>query len=140
MASSPTEIANLNAPPSSVQTVLDNLTAITTVASDVVNINSLASEMATLNILATDVVPNITEILAADNNAILAEAAAGTATTKAGEALASALAAHNSELQAQEYALQLDPSKVVSKDSPTGAAYIPSGTTLERPLTPLVVI
>ena len=137
VASTPTEIADLNAPPSSVQTVLDNLTAITTVAGNITNINYLVSESATLNSLATDVLPNITEILEADTNALIAQNAAIIAETKADEAVDSALAAHNSELQAQEYALQVDPSKIVSKDSPTGAAYIPSGTTLERPLAPV---
>ena len=41
IASSPTEIADLNAPPSSVQTVLDNLVGITSVAANIDNVNAV---------------------------------------------------------------------------------------------------
>ena len=172
VASSPTEIADLNAPPSTVQTIIDNL--------------------ADINSVANTVVPNITEILLADDNAIIAttqagistaqaviattkaseasisagnaltsennadtseanalsyknsaEASAttattqaGIATTKAGEASTSAINALASETQAGIYASLLDPSKIVAKDSPTGASFNPVGTTAQRPTMP----
>ena len=70
VASSPTEIADLNAPPSTIQTVADNLSILTDISSTIV--------------------PNIAEILEADTNAIIA-------TTKAAEALTSATNASLSE-------------------------------------------
>ena len=69
VASTTTEIADLNAPPSTIQTVLDNMTDI--------------------NAIADTVIPNIDEILLADDNASIATAKALEAATSAGEALAS---------------------------------------------------
>lgn len=84
VASSPTEIADLNAPPSTVQTIIDNL--------------------ADINSVVNTVVPNIAEILLADDNATIATTQAGIATaqaviatTKASEASISAGNALTSE-------------------------------------------
>lgn len=76
VASSPTEIADLNAPPSTVQTIIDNL--------------------ADINSVANTVVPNIAEILLADDNAIIATTKASEATTSASNALTSETNADNS--------------------------------------------
>ena len=76
VASTTTEIADLNAPPSTIQTVLDN--------------------MVDINAIANTVIPNIDEILLADDNAT-------TATTKALEALTSANNADTSEANALTY-------------------------------------
>ena len=59
----------------------------------------------------------------------IATAQANIATTKASEASASATLA-------QGYAESIDPLTIVKKDSDTGAAYIPAGTTAQRPATP----
>lgn len=58
---------------------------------------------------------------------------AGIATTKASEAAASAAAALASETAAAGYAASIDPATVVRKDSDTGAAQLPAGTTAQRP-------
>ena len=76
VASTTTEIADLNAPPSTIQTVLDNI--------------------ADINAIATTVIPNISDILLADDNAVIA-------TTKALEALTSANNADTSEANALTY-------------------------------------
>lgn len=65
-----------------------------------------------------------------------ATAQAGISANKAGEASVSAKNALASELQAQAYSELLDPTKTVAKDSSTGAAYIPVGTTAQRPASP----
>jgi DNA mismatch repair ATPase MutL len=74
VATSPSEIADLNAPPSTIQVVIDNLTGLTDIVSTVI--------------------PNLPEILLADDNATIA-------TTKAGEALTSANKAFSSEKNAE---------------------------------------
>lgn len=70
------------------------------------------------------------------NAVIEATTQAGIAVTKAGEASTSASNALASEVQAGVYASQLDPSKIVAKDSPTGSAMMPAGTTAQRPVSP----
>lgn len=120
-------------------------------------INAVAPLANDLNDIIDNIVPNLTEILEADNNATIAteqallattnkdasESArdiaitkAVEATTKAGEASTSASNALASEVQAGVYASQLDPSKIVAKDSPTGSAMMPAGTTAQRPISP----
>lgn len=138
-------------------------------------INAVAPLANDLNNIIDNIVPNLTEILEADNNATIATeqallattngaaqvalataqaelaatakdasesardiaiAKAVEATTKAGEASISATNALASEIQAGIFAGQLDPSKIVAKDSPTGASFNPVGTTAQRPTTP----
>lgn len=72
----------------------------------------------------------------AEASATTATTQAVIATTKAGEASTSATNALASEVQAGAYASQLDPSKIVAKDSPTGASINPVGTTAQRPTMP----
>lgn len=156
------------------------------------DITNVSNNLAEIVAVSTQVIPNLPEILLADNNATIAtnqatiattkasEASASaisasnsatTATTKASEALASATSASNSATSAsnsantattkaneasssassalisannaeasanlaQQYANTLDHNLIVEKDSPTGAAYIPVGTTAQRPTTP----
>ncbi len=69
----------------------------------------------------------------ATTQAGIATTGASTATTKASEAAASAAAALASETAAAGYAASIDPATVVRKDSDTGAAQLPAGTTAQRP-------
>ena len=79
-------------------------------------------------------IPNV--VIQAEDARDEATTQAGIATTKAGEASTSATNALASEIQAGAYASQLDPSKIVAKDSPTGASINPVGTTAQRPTMP----
>lgn len=63
-----------------------NIASVVTTAGSIANVNTVATDITNVNSVATTVVPNIAEILLADDNA-------ATATTKAGEASASAIAA-----------------------------------------------
>lgn len=172
VASSPTEIADLNAPPSTIQTIINNLADIISVANTVVpNIDEilLSDDNATIattkaleastsagealanknlavtsagNALVSEQSADASEAQAlsyknsAEASATTATTQAGIATTKAGEASTSATNALASEVQAGVYASQLDPSKIVAKDSPTGASFNPVGTTAQRPTMP----
>lgn len=69
----------------------------------------------------------------AGTSASTATTQAGIATTKAGEAASSASAALASETAAAGYAASLDPDTIVRKDSDTGAAQLPAGSTAQRP-------
>lgn len=113
VASSPNEIGDLNAPPSNIQTVLNNLvninvvasneTNINTVGSNITNVNAVGSNIANVNTTATNiadinnvvtqVIPNLSEILLADDNATIA-------TNKALEAFNSTTTATNKALEA----------------------------------------
>ena len=68
---------------SKINTVANDITNVNTVATDIANVNSVAgnttnintvaSNTSNINSIATTIVPNITEILQADNNALLAK-------------------------------------------------------------------
>jgi len=77
VASTPQEIADLNAPPSGVMTVSANID----------NVNAVAEQ----------VVPHMDEVLLADDNAVIATAKASEASTSASNALVSANNAQTSE-------------------------------------------
>ena len=77
VASTPQEIADLNAPPSGVMTVSQNID----------NVNAVAEQ----------VVPHMDEVLLADDNAVIATTKASEASTSASNALASANNAQTSE-------------------------------------------
>ena len=77
---------------SNVRATGTNIASVITVAHDINNVNSVAGNSANINSVATTVVPNIAEILQADNNAAIATTkaaeatvAANTATTKSNE-------------------------------------------------------
>ena len=72
----------------------------------------------------------------ASTSASTATTQAGIATTKAGEASTSATNAASSATAAAASAASINPSLLVAKDSSTGAAIIPSGTTAQRPVSP----
>lgn len=101
VATSPTEIADLNAPPSGIQTVLENLPDIVLVAEQVVpNLPEilLADDNATIaTTKASEAVISASNALTSENNAGVSEdnalASANVATTKANEASASASSA-----------------------------------------------
>lgn len=75
---------------SKVTTVAENIDNVILVANDIVNVGLVGTDIVNVNSVATTVVPNIAEILLADDNAAIA-------TTKASEASASAAAALVSE-------------------------------------------
>lgn len=77
------------------------------VAGNITNVNTVASQDDNITDIATQVVPNIDEILLADDNAAIATTKAGIATTKADEALASAISSEDSNLEAQDWATKL---------------------------------
>lgn len=152
-----------------------NVEDLNLIVQNIDSINAVVPLADDLNNIIDNIVPNLTEILEADNNATIATeqallattngaaqvalataqaelaatakdasesardiaiAKAVEATTKAGEASTSATNALASEIQAGVYASQLDPTKIVAKDSPTGSAMMPVGTTAQRPSTP----
>ena len=73
---------------SSVKATGSNITSVVTVAHDINNVNSVAGNSANINSVATTVVPNMAEILLADNNAAIATAKAAEATAAAATATA----------------------------------------------------
>lgn len=97
-----TNIATVNTVSGSianVNTVAGSIANVNSVAVNATNVNTVAGSIANVNLVATTVVPNITEILAADDNAAIATTQAGIATTQAGLSTASAT---NSQLRAWE--------------------------------------
>lgn len=69
-------IANVN-------TTAASIANVNTTAGSVTNVNTVASSIANVNSVATTIVPNLAEILLADDNAIIATTQAGIATTQA---------------------------------------------------------
>ncbi len=165
-------VENVNKVASLIPTNVEDLNLI---VQNIDAINAVAPLSDDLNDILDNIIPNLTEILEADNNATIAteqallattngaaqvalattqaglavaakdvsESArdvaiikADEATTKASEAGVSASNALASETQAGIYASQLDPTKIVAKDSPTGSAMMPAGTTAQRPISP----
>ena len=88
------------------------------IVNNIDSINEIANSTADISIVAA----NIVEILAVDTNADTAVASAQIATEQAA--------------LAQGYAASINPAQLVARDSATGAAVIPSGTTAQRPVTP----
>lgn len=152
-----TNATNIN----SINSVSANSANINTNATNIANINTNASNIANINSVASTVVPNITEILLADDNAATATTQAGIATTQAGIATAqaveattqvgiattqagiattqatnsgnSATASATSASLAQSYAASIDPATVTRKDPTTELVFIGKGTTAQRP-------
>ena len=83
-------VANIYGSVSAVAAVAD---AVVTTATNIASVNTAATNIATLNSVVSNVVPNMAEILLADDNA-------ATATTKAAQALTSAGNAATSEANA----------------------------------------
>lgn len=120
-----TTVAGISA---NVTTVATNSASVNTVAGGISNVNSVATNILDVNAVATTVVPNIAEILLADNNAAIA-------TTKASEASASAtsaqLKAWESEaerLTAESYATEAEdvPVNIVTSDGDGTFTYTPT--------------
>jgi len=74
----------------SVNTTATNIANVNTVSTNIINVDTTATNIANINSVAATVVPNIVEILLADDNAVTATTQAGIATTKANEASADA--------------------------------------------------
>lgn len=76
VASSPNEIGDLNAPPSNIQTVLDNLVNINAAVSNETNINTVATNITNVNAVGSNiadvilVVDNIVDIQNAEENSL----------------------------------------------------------------------
>ena len=68
-----------------VTTVANNITSVTTVSDNIANVNTVAVAKPNIDLVADTIVPNITEILLADDNAIKASNAADIATAKSNE-------------------------------------------------------
>jgi hypothetical protein len=115
--------SDLLEPVSEIDTVATSIANVNAVGSAITNVNTVATNITNVNSVANTIVPNIAEILLADDNAVIATAQAAIATTKATEAAASAAS--------------IDPLTLVHKDSSTGAAYMPAGTTAQRPVSPV---
>lgn len=122
------EVSNLSSRIGEVITIGANIAEIATVAANIDNVDIVASNIGKLDTVIAEVIPNLDEILLADDNATIATTKATEASTsaanalvseqnakaselvavaseavavaKAGEADASATAAHNSELAA----------------------------------------
>lgn len=156
VASATTEIADLNAPPSIIQTVLDNMpdilnvsnhstqidvvstniSSVQAVSANAANINTVGYNITGINNVVSQVIPNLSEILLADNNATIATTKAAeaivssqTATTKAAEALLSEQNADISETTALSYKNSAESAMVtaVSKASEAVASAVIAG-------------
>ena len=101
VASSPTEIGDLNTPPSSIQSVLDNIDDINTAAANIIDIQNASSNAITATNQATIATNKASE---ASESATSASNSATTATTKASEASAAATSASNSATSASNSA------------------------------------
>lgn len=90
---------------------------VTTVANSIANVNTNAINIADINSVATTIVPNIAEILLADENATTATAQAGIATTQATNASSSATQAQLSEWVAEAERLTADSYATEAEDT-----------------------
>jgi len=70
-----------------IETVAENIVNVNNTGSSITNVNTVGNNITNVNLVATQIVPNLAEILLADDNA-------ATATIKAAEALASENKAH----------------------------------------------
>ena len=87
---------------------------VTTVASDIANVNTAATNIDDINSVATTIVPNIAEILLADDNAT-------TATTQAEIATTQATSASSSATQAQLYEWETEAERLTADSYATEA-------------------
>lgn len=113
------------------------------VASNIDNINIVAGQDTNITNIANDIIPNIAEILLADDNATTATTQAGIATTKAGEASASASNASASESNAlasenkahlwaeEDYNVEVEPGEYSAKHWAIQAQGYAGGVTFE---------
>lgn len=90
---------------------------VTTVANNIADMNAVATNIADINSVATTIVPNIAEILLADDNATTATAQAGIATTQATGASSSATQAQLSEWEAEAERLTADSYATEAEDT-----------------------
>lgn len=101
----------------------------------IINVASGVSDTDAVNMsqMTTQLAANIVSL-----NAIAASASgsATVATTKASESSSSATASAASAAAAAASALSINPANLVQQDSSTGAAYLPTGTTAQRPVSP----
>lgn len=109
---------------SNIVTVSGSIANVNVVGSSIENVNNVGNSITNVNNVATTIIPNIAEILLADDNATIATAQALIATNKAAEAAASAAS--------------IDPFTLVHKDSSTGSMQSPAGTTAQRTVAPTV--
>jgi len=90
---------------------------VTTVSNSIASVNTTATNIADINSVATTIVPNIAEILLADDNATTATAQAGIATTQATNASSSATQAQLSEWEAEAERLTADSYATEAEDT-----------------------
>lgn len=90
---------------------------VTTVANSIANVNTNAINIADINSVATAVVPNIAEILLANDNATTATTQAGIATTQAINASSSATQAELYEWEAEAERLTADSYATEAEDT-----------------------
>lgn len=93
--------SDLLEPVSEINTVAVNMTDVNTVATDITNVNTTATNILDINAVASTVVPNMAEILLADDNATIA-------TTKSTEAQLSAWEAEAEKMTADSYATEAE--------------------------------
>ena len=90
--------------PSEVGLVAGSIGNINIVAADIDNVNINATNIASINSVSATVVPNISEILLADNNATIATVQAGLSATSANNAQLRAWEAEAEKMTADSYA------------------------------------
>lgn len=90
---------------------------VTTVANNISNVNTNATNIADINSVATTVVPNIAEILLADDNATTATTQAGIATTQATNSSSSATQSQLYEWEAEAERLTSDSYATEAEDT-----------------------
>ena len=127
----------------SVATTSGSITNINSVAGSIANMNSVGVSITNVNTVATNLanintnVANIVAIQNASANATTATTQATTATIQAGIATTQAVIATAQAVIATTSAASINPLTIVKKDSDAGAAYLPSGTTAQRPASPI---
>ena len=110
-------INNVGSNIDSVTTAAEGMTDIVTVNDNMVEITNVADNMVDINSVVTDVIPNMSEILTADDNAIIASDKATESAQSAVEALQSAASASSSEVNAASSAGSASTSAVSANNS-----------------------
>lgn len=115
---------------SQVVTVAGDSVAINTVSTNIADVNTVADNIGDVN-NAYEYSLNAQEYAVKPEDTLVYDWVAGSPTTN--------YSALHWAAKAEAYAVSLDPTTIVRKTSDTGVAYMPYGTTLERPaLDPLV--
>lgn len=108
LTQSPSDIALVAGSIANVNTVAGSIANVNTVSTNIATVNTVSGSIANVNSVATTVVPNIVEILAADDNATTATTQAGLSATSATNSQLRAWDAEAERLTADSYATEAE--------------------------------